>query len=229
MKKIGFGVVLLCIGLVSFVWILTATEHTTVNLDNWVTEYRDVTNYREVTKYREVNHPYSTLETLKDAHFNVQNVLGMFAVNQSVGSFNGTNGGWMEIDISTTVDSPYTLKIASTDHGLIFNVTASKFNQTATLDYGDSYNITVVKRAPWYSTIRVSGTIGVYHNETVWHDNWVSEPYQEQESYRMQEPYLANEGYLSERIANVFPVYVLILPTSLIVISLIILATRPKN
>lgn len=118
-KKIAFGVALLCIGLVSFVWVLTATTKETFSVDNWVTRYRDVTRCREVTKYREVNHPYSTLETLKDAHFNVQNVLGMFAVNQSVGSFNGTNGGWMEIDISTTVDSPYvyeiTLKIASTD------------------------------------------------------------------------------------------------------------------
>jgi hypothetical protein len=90
---------------------------------------------------------------------------------------------------------------------MVFNVTANRFTQTVNLDYDDSYNITIHKQ-PWYSTVTVNGKIDVCHNETVWHDNWVSEPYQEQ---------------------DVFPVYVLILPTSLIVISLIILATKPKN
>lgn len=233
MKKTTLGVALLCIGLVSFVWILTATTKETFSVDNWVPRYRDVTKYREITKYREVNHPYSTLNTSNAAHFAVYHVFGMFASNAYVGSFNAATGDWIELDISVTSDDAYQRKvlieIASTHHGVVFNVTANRVTQTVNLDYDDSYNITIGKRSPFYTTLRVNGEINVYHNETVWHDNWVSEPYQKQESYRTQEPYLANEGYLSERNVNAFPVYVLILPTSLIVISLIILATKPKN
>ena len=143
----ALGVVLLCIGALSFAWILTATAHTTVSVDNWVTRYRDV------TKYREVNHAYSTLDTLNDEHFDIQKVLGMFAVNESIGSFNATNGYWIELDISATSDDPYErkiiLEITSAHHGVIFDVTANKFTQTVNLDYDDDYNITIVKHNPF--------------------------------------------------------------------------------
>ena len=182
-KKIALGVVLLCIGALGFAW---------------------VTRYR-TTRYREVNHPYSTLDTLNDEHFDFRIVFGMFAFHhESIGSFNATNGYWIELDISVTSDDPYKrearLEITSAHHGVIFDVTANKFTQTIGLDYDDDYNIMVEKRAPFYTTITVRGKIDVYHQETVWHDNWVSEPYQEQ-----------------------FPTYFLILPSSLIVISIIIL------
>ena len=192
-EKIALGIVLLCIGALSFAWILTA----------------------DVTKYREVNHPYSTLgDTLHDEHFNFRIVFGMFAFHhESIGSFNATNGYWIELNISVYSDDPYKrearLEISSAHHGVIFDVTANKFTQTIGLDYDDDYNIMVEKRAPFYTTITVRGKIDVYHQETVWHDNWVSEPYQE------QEPYL--------------PTYFLILPSSLIVISIIILIISYKT
>lgn len=188
-KKIALGVVLLCIGVLSFAW---------------------VARYRGVTKYREVNHPYSSLDTLNDEHFDIQIVLGMFAFDKFIGSFNATNGYWIELDISAYSDDPYerpvTLEITSAHHGVIFAVKSNKFTQTVSLDYDDNYNITIFKDAPFYTTMTVTGKIDVYHQETVWHDNWVSESYQEK-----------------------FPTYFLILPSSLIVISIIILIISYKT
>jgi len=221
MKRTALSVVLLCIGLLSFAWILTAKTHTTVIVDNWVTRNRDV------TKYREVNYPYSTSNTLNDKHFVVRKVLGMFAVNESVCSFNASYGYWIELDISVSSDDLYerriTLELTSDNHGVIFNVTANKFNQTVNLDHNDDYNITITKRSPFYTTLRVNGKIDVYHQETIWHDNWVNEQYQE------QEPYQVNEAYLSEKVVNVFPTYFLIIPSSLILISIIIISMKPKK
>ena len=82
-------------------------------------------------------------------------------------SFNAASGYWVELNISSTGDNPYEadLEITSAHNGLIFNTTADSIIQTVFLNYDDAYNITVDKH-PFYSTVTVSGTIDLYHNQT---------------------------------------------------------------
>jgi len=111
--------------------------------------------------------------TIQDEHFIVQKVLYVFHGYELLCSFNAKRGYWVELNISSTGDYPYEviLDITSANHGLIFNARAyggvevSNFTQIVNLNYDDSYNITVAKH-PFYSTVKISGTIDLYHNET---------------------------------------------------------------
>jgi len=111
--------------------------------------------------------------TIQDEHFIVQKVLYVFHGYELLCSFNAKRGYWVELNISSTGDYSYEviLDITSANHGLIFNARAyggvevSNFTQIVNLNYDDSYNITVAKH-PFYSTVKISGTIDLYHNET---------------------------------------------------------------
>ena len=111
--------------------------------------------------------------TIQDEHFIVQKVLYVFHGYELLCSFNAKSGYWVELNILSTGDYPYEviLEITSLNHGLIFNARAygsvevSNFTQIVNLNYDDSYNITVAKH-PFYSTVKISGTIDLYHNET---------------------------------------------------------------
>jgi parallel beta-helix repeat protein len=111
--------------------------------------------------------------TIQDEHFIVQKVLYVFHGYELLCSFNAKSGYWVELNILSTGDYPYEviLGITSANHGLIFNARAygsvevSNFTQIVNLNYDDSYNITVAKH-PFYSTVKISGTIDLYHNET---------------------------------------------------------------
>ena len=102
-----------------------------------------------------------------EEHFDFYEVMGMFAVDKYIGSFNATTGDYVELVISVTSNDQYAreirLEIESANHGVIYNATGNSLVQTVNLDYNDIYNITVIKKAPWYTTIRVSGKIDVYH------------------------------------------------------------------
>jgi hypothetical protein len=103
---------------------------------------------------------------IHDEHFVVQKVLGGFAGTVCVGSFNASNGYWVELNIASFSNDPYEVivKITSANHGEIFHARGSTFTQTVSLYYEDSYNITIAKHA-FYSTVTVSGKIDVYHGE----------------------------------------------------------------
>jgi len=106
--------------------------------------------------------------TIQEEHFIVQKVMYAFRGYALLCSFNATRGYWVELNISSTGDNPYevVLEITSANHGLIFNATADSLMQkTVDLNYDDAYNITAVKR-PFYSTVTISGTVDLYHNET---------------------------------------------------------------
>jgi hypothetical protein len=214
-KKMALGMVLLCMGILSFLWFATATYE--YGGYHSVTKYKDVTKYRWITKYREVNHPYSTLETKTYQNLVAQNAIVIFG-SISWESFVAHDGYWIELDILST-GGDANIEIVSSNNGKIFDVIGSSFIQTVNLYYDDSYKITIYNHS--FGTITVSGEIKVLYKETVWHDNWVQEPYQEQEAYVEQEPYQVNEYYTEER--RVFPEYFLILPLSLVVISVIII------
>jgi hypothetical protein len=90
-----------------------------------------------------------------------------FNGNKLLCQFNTTSGQWINLNISSSADNTYELilEITTANHGQIFHQTANSFNQTVTLNYTDSYNVTVDKH-PFYSTVWVSGTVDLYHNQT---------------------------------------------------------------
>jgi hypothetical protein len=95
---------------------------------------------------------------IHDEHFVVQKVLGGFAGTVCVGSFNASNGYWVELNIASFSNDPYEVivKITSANHREIFHARGSTFTQTVSLYYEDSHNITIAKHA-FYSTVTVSG------------------------------------------------------------------------
>ena len=108
----------------------------------------------------------NSLVTINDEQFIIQQVLGGFS-NFFVGSFNASNGYWIELDLSSSSNNSYTvyLDVHSANNGTIFSGNGEIFSQTIFLDYKDVYNITIAK-SPFYSTGMINGTIGVFHNET---------------------------------------------------------------
>ena len=121
---------------------------------------------------------------IQDEHFVVSKAMGMFASPIFIGSFKASTGYWVELDISVASNDAYarevTFEIASANYGIIFKGIANSLKETVTLDYNDIYNITIIKHAPFYTTIMVSGTINVYHlspeivitsieNESIYH------------------------------------------------------------
>ncbi len=102
-----------------------------------------------------------------DERFDLHQVFGAFAGNKSIGSFIAEVGDWIELNLSVTSDDGYRreaqVQIASSNHGLVFDATANKFNQTVTLGYADNCTISLIKRAPFYTTITVNGQIDVLH------------------------------------------------------------------
>jgi hypothetical protein len=104
-----------------------------------------------------------SLITVKTEHFPIYEVLGGFS-KFFVGSFNASGGYWIELDLSSqsTNEESFVvyLDILSANHGTIFSAKGTEFSQTVYLDYDDVYNITVAK-SPFYSSVRITGTIDV--------------------------------------------------------------------
>ena len=122
--------------------------------------------------------PDLTSETLRDEHFSVEEVFYAFAGTVCVGSFNATRGDTVNFNISSFGSDSFevVLRIKSAHHGEAFNASETfsarggVFTQTVTLEYDDSYNITVAKH-PFYSTVTVKGEIDVHHQETATADD----------------------------------------------------------
>jgi len=119
-----------------------------------------------------------SLVTVKDEQFIIHEVVGGFS-NFFVGSFNASDGYWIELNISSysTNNEPSSLylDILSANHGKIFSGRGTEFSQTVYLDYEDVYNITIAK-IPFYSNVRINGKIDVFHQEPVGQsssENWV--------------------------------------------------------
>jgi len=114
--------------------------------------------------------------TLNDEYV-VNFVMGGFGGNVSVCSFNASKGYWIELELSSSSNDAFKvfLDILSANHGIIFSTTGKNFSQTVYLDYEDTYEITISK-SPFYSSVRVRGTISVFHQETSGQSssgNWV--------------------------------------------------------
>jgi hypothetical protein len=119
-----------------------------------------------------------SLVTVEDEHFIIHQVLGGFS-NFFVGSFNASDGYWIELDLScqSTDNGAFIVyvDILSAHHGSIFSAKGTKFSQTVYLDYEDVYNITIAK-SPFYSSVRLTGIIDVFHKERTGQassENWV--------------------------------------------------------
>ena len=99
-------------------------------------------------------------------HFVVKEALGWFAGDVCVGSFNASNGYWVQLNISSFGSDAYEVivTITSANHGELFHAVGKTFTQTVILYHEDSYNVTIAKRA-FYSTVTVNGKIDVYHLE----------------------------------------------------------------
>ena len=103
-----------------------------------------------------------------ERHIIVEKTLYAFSGVVYVGSFNASEDDYVKLDIvATSTDSHLTeLTITSTNHGIIFVNETNEFNQTISLDYADTYNVTISKR-PFYSTVTVSGTIDIINEKEV--------------------------------------------------------------
>jgi hypothetical protein len=115
----------------------------------------------------------SSTQTVLEAHFDVQTVLPFLSGEKLLCEFNSTNGHWITLNLSaSTADNGYQalLRVTAKNHGQVFNSTVRGmvqcFNQTITLDYDDSYNVTIAKQ-PFYNTVWVSGTVDLYHNQII--------------------------------------------------------------
>ena len=100
---------------------------------------------------------------MKAEHFPIYEVLGGFS-NFFVGSFNASDGYWIELDLSSQSTNGESfvvyVTILSANHGTIFSGKGNEFSQTVDLDYQDVYNITIAK-SPFYISVRLNGTIDV--------------------------------------------------------------------
>jgi hypothetical protein len=109
----------------------------------------------------------SFASAVDDDHFDVHQVFGAFGGNASIGSFIAEAGDGVELRLSATSDDAYSrevqVQIAGSNHGLVFDATANTFNKTVTLGYVDNYTISLIKRAPFYTTLWVNGQINVHH------------------------------------------------------------------
>lgn len=105
-------------------------------------------------------------------HFLVQKVVYAFDVGGPLCSFNATSGSMVNISLSTTGDDSYQtiFRVIRNNHGIVFsssiggNREVTNFNQTVTLDYDDSYNISVAKH-PFYTTVKINGVVDLYLKE----------------------------------------------------------------
>ena len=142
----------------------------------------------------------NSLVTVNDEHFIIQEVLGGFS-NFFVGSFNATNGYWIELNLSSTSTSndPFLvyLDILSANQGVIFSAKGTKFSQTVYLDYEDVYNITIAK-SPFYGSVRINGIIDVFHQEPVGQsssENWVEVTrFTEDDKFFQTDPFTINHN-----------------------------------
>jgi len=130
-----------------------------------------------ISEMKMVQSESSSEVTLNDEHYVVNNVMGMFGGNVSLCSFNATKGYWIELELSSSSSDSFKvfLDILSANHGIIFSAIGKNFSQTVYLDYEDTYEITISK-SPFYSSVRVRGTISVFHQETAGQSssgNWV--------------------------------------------------------
>ena len=130
-----------------------------------------------ISEMKMVQSESSSEVTLNDEHYVVNNVMGMFGGNVSLCSFNATKGYWIELELSSSSSDSFKvfLDILSANHGIIFSAIGNNFSQTVYLDYEDTYEITISK-SPFYSSVRVRGTISVFHQETAGQSssgNWV--------------------------------------------------------
>jgi hypothetical protein len=115
--------------------------------------------------------PSPSLTATEDKHFSVQNTLWAFDGSHLVCSFTATSGDSVKLNIASANSDPnrpndvyiVELEIASANHGTIY-LSGTSFMQTIALNYSDTYTISVAKH-PFYSTVTVSGTIDLHHNE----------------------------------------------------------------
>jgi hypothetical protein len=105
-------------------------------------------------------------------HFIVQQTFWAFSGTYTIGSFSANFGDYIELNISSVNVDPdrpddhyiVELDIVSTKHGTSY-VSDTQFSQTIPLNYTDYYTITAEKHQ-FYSSVRISGELTVYHNPT---------------------------------------------------------------
>lgn len=108
----------------------------------------------------------------QDKQFRVQRTMWAFDGFHLLCTFTATAGDYIALNISSTNGDSnrpndvwiVDLEITSVNHGKTF-VEGTSFRQTISLNYSDTYNITIAKH-PFYSTVIVTGTIDLHHNET---------------------------------------------------------------
>jgi hypothetical protein len=100
---------------------------------------------------------------VKYERFFIHEVLEGFS-NHFVGSFNASEGYWIELDLSCSSTNGESfvvyVDVLSANHGTVFSAKGTEFSQTVYLDYEDVYNLTLAK-SPFYSSVRINGTIDV--------------------------------------------------------------------
>jgi hypothetical protein len=108
------------------------------------------------------------------ASITINSTMYAFDGSELLWSFNATAKSRVELNLTLTGDNSFEtiFKVESSNHGTIFNSTLygniglSNFTQAVNLNYDDAYNITVGKH-PFYSTVKIKGTIDLYLKNTI--------------------------------------------------------------
>ena len=102
-----------------------------------------------------------------DEHIAVQEFFGGFTSYQYPGSFNASSGNYVGVDLSVSSSDNHQweieVQIVGTTSGVVYDVRASGFAETFQINNDDTYNITLIKRSPFYVDLTVSGEITIYH------------------------------------------------------------------
>ena len=103
-----------------------------------------------------------------DEHISIQEFFGGFTSYQYPGSFNASSGNYVGVYLSVSSSDNHQweieVQIVSTTAGVVYDVRASGFAETFQINYDDTYNITIIKRSPFYVDLTVSGEITIYHH-----------------------------------------------------------------
>ena len=103
-----------------------------------------------------------------DVNFVVQEYFGAFSGSRFIGSFHASPGDSVELDLTALSSDGYKrevqVQIQGANSGVVYDAVANNFFQTIQISSDDSYNITVIKRSPFYSDLTVSGEIIVHYN-----------------------------------------------------------------
>jgi hypothetical protein len=106
-----------------------------------------------------------------DQHFTVKQKLWAFDGSHLVCSFSAAANDYLEFNIFSTNSDPerpndvyiIEFKIESINHGTSY-VTGTTFNQKVSLNYTDTYNVSVAKH-PFFATVTVNGTIDLRQSD----------------------------------------------------------------